>query len=563
MPISTYSQKKNKTAKSNPVTKPVTGKNAKFSVPNFGGGYSLKLTPEQFLEKFLILGVENHTFAVGSQQLLAQNTANIRAMIQNFPKEVVQKIREISSQRRALTKEPMLYTLALGASHPSRTVRDMFLNELKHVANTGTDLFHFAEIVTGMRGWGRMLKRYVGDWYTDKSFDSLVYQLLKYRQRDGWSHQDLLRLSHPEFQGSITNSFINYVVNGNEAGVLKALADIDPKILTKGGRQIEAFIEIQSWKENEKSDAQIKRLVELIGATDMTHEMIPTWFKNVPQVQQALLAKMPYMATVRQLSSLTASGLLSGTNEDVKTVVRRLTNIEQLTKAGIHPLKLLFALRTYGKGQGLKGSLTWKPVPKIQEALEEAFNNSFDVAPATGKNFMVSVDVSRSMSSMMANGLMSFCEAAATIALTIVKREPWCDVKCFSSVLNDLPLTKTDNISTAITKAKKYNTGYTDAGLPIKHAIKNKQDVDCFIHITDNDFNTGEHPLTLTQNYRKLMNKPKTRLMSLGMQSTGYGVAGFASDSDPYSLDVTGFDPNVTSVIHAFNSEKALTEDED
>src|SRR5207248_9023195 len=46
-------------------------------------------------------------------------------------------------------------------------------------------------------GWGRSLRRAVGRWYTAQPVDALAYQAVKYRQRQGVTHRDLLRLAHP------------------------------------------------------------------------------------------------------------------------------------------------------------------------------------------------------------------------------------------------------------------------------------------------------------------------------------------------------------------------------
>ena len=37
----------------------------------------------------------------------------------------------------------------------------------------------------------------VGRWYTERPVDQLAYQLVKYRQRGGWTHRDMLRLASP------------------------------------------------------------------------------------------------------------------------------------------------------------------------------------------------------------------------------------------------------------------------------------------------------------------------------------------------------------------------------
>jgi 60 kDa SS-A/Ro ribonucleoprotein len=78
-----------------------------------------------------------------------------------------------------------------------RTTRRAALNALPEVCRIGTHLFHFAGYVEQFRGWGRALRRAVGEWYERRS-TKLAYQAVKYRQRDGWTHRDLLRLAHPD-----------------------------------------------------------------------------------------------------------------------------------------------------------------------------------------------------------------------------------------------------------------------------------------------------------------------------------------------------------------------------
>ena len=49
----------------------------------------------------------------------------------------------------------------------------------------------------GLRGWGRGLREAVAAWYAMPA-GKLALQGVKYQQRDGWSHRDLLRLAHPK-----------------------------------------------------------------------------------------------------------------------------------------------------------------------------------------------------------------------------------------------------------------------------------------------------------------------------------------------------------------------------
>ena len=554
MSVKTYinSLKKEKASRGN-VNKPVPGHES-ISVPNFGGGYSLKMHPMDVMERFLILGVEGSYYAIGKNQLLQNNTKNIISIIGSDPKNAAKLIRVVSSQKRAISNDPAIYATALLCSHPNINIRQLGYDLVSDVCRTGTHLFHFCEMVSNMRGFSRGLNRAISNFYTEKDWDSLVYQTLKYRQRDGWSVAKVMRLAHPNFRSNpYNNALADYIVNGNEENLYNLCYN---GVECKGSKQVLSFLEISKWKESEKSKKQMRELITHIVFSDLTQEFIPTWYKNEPEVQEALLEKMPLMATLRNISSYTASGLIAPFSKASKLVSERITNQEALRKAGVHPLNVFVTSRIYNSGRGFKGSLAWSPDPKVSSALEDCFNLSFSSAPVMGKNFMISVDVSGSMSSKFQNYPFTYCEVASCIALAMVKREPSTYVVGFSDKLNHLNFTEKDTLDSAVKKASKFNCGYTNAGLSIKYAIDKKLDVDVFLHITDNDFNNGKHPLTLTQDFREKMNKPQTRLMSVGLIPYDYGTIGngLADGIDKYSMDISGFDSSIPTIIHKFCS---------
>ena len=84
------------------------------------------------------------------------------------------------------------------------------------VCRIGTHLFHFAEYVNALRGWGRGLRNAVGRWYLDQEADKLAYQVVKYQQRDSWSHGDLLRLAHPKAPSAEHEAVFRWILSGAE-----------------------------------------------------------------------------------------------------------------------------------------------------------------------------------------------------------------------------------------------------------------------------------------------------------------------------------------------------------
>jgi 60 kDa SS-A/Ro ribonucleoprotein len=116
----------------------------------------------------------------------------------------VNRIVEISDSGRAPKNDPAIFALALVATHGSNEAKALAFQNLAKVCRIGTHLFHFAEYVNALRGWGRGLRNAAGRWYISREADELAHQAVKYQQRDGWSHGDLLRLAHgipPAFAG--------------------------------------------------------------------------------------------------------------------------------------------------------------------------------------------------------------------------------------------------------------------------------------------------------------------------------------------------------------------------
>ena len=105
---------------------------------------------------------------------------------------------EISESGRAPKNDPAIFALAVLASNASQYVRKVALAAMPRVCRTGTHLFQFVAACKELRGWGRGLREAVAGWYNDKPLDKLAYQVTKYRNRAGYTHRDVLRLSHPK-----------------------------------------------------------------------------------------------------------------------------------------------------------------------------------------------------------------------------------------------------------------------------------------------------------------------------------------------------------------------------
>ena len=132
---------------------------------------------------------------------------------------------------------------------------------------------------------------------------------------------------------------------------------------------------------------------------------------------------MPLTALIRNLATMTRNGLLTATSSETQLVLKKLTDGEHLRKSRVHPMTILFALKTYASGQSVRGSNTWQPVPQIIDALDDAFYAAFDNVEATGARRMIALDISGSMwgaYSGWVGGVPGFSAAQASAAMAMV-----------------------------------------------------------------------------------------------------------------------------------------------
>src|SRR5207237_1849848 len=148
-----------------------------------------------------------------------------------------------------------------------------------------------------MRGWGRGLRNAVAGWYVEREVDDLALQAVKYQQRDGWSHGDLLRLAHPKAPSPQHESVFRWMLAG--AG---SLAERQVKRKVNGedrGAKYDAVAALPTFIEafeQAKCASSKSAIVKLIDEFDLPREAIPTQWLNEVAVWDALLRRMPMTA---------------------------------------------------------------------------------------------------------------------------------------------------------------------------------------------------------------------------------------------------------------------------
>ncbi len=535
-------------------------------VENSAGGYAYPVDNWTRLCRFLILGSEAGTYYIAERALTIENAKAVKSCIEEDGVKVVETVVEISAEGRAPKNDPALYVLAMCAGLGNEDTRKAALTALPKVARTGTHLLHFAEFVEGFRGWGRGLKRAVADWYLKMDTERLSLQLVKYKQRDGWSHRDLLRLAHPKTEDADKRALLGWTVQPENA---ERIAQAAEKF-----RLIDGMVRLQK-------AADVKEAAEIIRTFSLPREVVPTELLNEQDVWNALLVDMPMTAMIRNLAKMTTVGLLATGSDAADYIAGTIRNPEAIRKARVHPLTLLMAQKTYASGKGLKGKLEWTPVTSVIDALDDAFYAAFKNIEPTGARIMLALDVSGSMQQPIAGTSIMASEASAAMALVTAATEKHVHIVGFTADdkwnagshfqsgfaqykvgrpgITVLPISAKQRLDDVQKSISGLTFGPTDCALPMLYAIDKGLKIDAFVIYTDSETWHGQiHPVEALRRYREKTGIP-AKLIVVGMTSNGFSIA---DPNDAGMMDIVGFDSAAPGVIADFirGSSESLKE---
>lgn len=506
----------------------------KGQAKNNAGGYVFKITPRQQLRRFLILGVEGGTYYQKSDDIAADNAKVVFKLAISDPTLLVDEILDVGLNGLAARPNPVLFALAVAtAPQHNKNVeeRTRAFNNLSGIARTSTQLFIFLNYAQQFRGWGPALREAVSNWYLNKTASNAAYQIVKYRQREGWTHRDVLRQAHPK-------------VVGEDVSAFKSLFDYacgrDADLSDPALRIVEGYEKAKTASATESA-----KLVQDYG---LSWEMLNDRALDSKEVWQALIDNgMPYTALMRQLPRLTRLGLAEGRTGN--QIAKRLMDEAVISKSHVHPAAILFALKTYSSGRGFRGSQVWRPSSKVSNALDSAFYAAFKNVQPTEKAHMLALDVSGSMSATIMNSNLSAREASVAMAMITAAVEKDCEIVGFTGNLRTLDVSPRRRLDDNVSAVCRLPFGSTDCAQPMLHAIKNKLEIEQFVVYTDSETWSGSvQPYQALRRYRE-QSGVDAKLVVVGMTATRFSIA---DPSDAGMLDVVGFDASAPAVISEF-----------
>ena len=521
-----------------PQSAPLPGRESDMS-KNRADGYTFKISAWDQLRRFLILGSEGGTYYATEREMTLDNAKALQECIAEDGVKVVELVVDLDRENRAPKRAPLLFALGLTMGRGDQWAKSAVVEAVPGVIRTASDLFSLLSVIRDLKGgtswWAsRSVRRLISAWYNGKRPDQLAYQLVKYRQRAGFTHQDAIRIGHPKPASTEHSELLWWATHPDEKKEF-------------GGdhaRMVEGYLAAQP---AETPSATASLVVE----HGLSWEMLKSEHLKDPGVWESLLPSMPYRALIRNLARMSSIGLLKPLSDAEALVVGRLTDGELIRKARIHPIHALSALITYRNGRGARGSLTWTPSQGVIAALEVALENSFSAVEPTGKRFYFGVDVSGSMTLGEICGVPGLTPriGSAILALVSAKTEPKTYIRGFSDRLIDLPITSRSSFAGAVDAVSDMLFGATDCALPMLDAAARGLDVDVFVVITDNETWHGDvHPSQALKQYRA-KSGIDAKLAVIGMTATRCSIA---DPNDVGMMDMVGFDSSGPAILREF-----------
>jgi 60 kDa SS-A/Ro ribonucleoprotein len=585
-----------------PQTQAIPGREAEMHQME-SGGFNFKKGVFGQLRRWLIVGSDKNEFYATKQVLTRDNAKNVASAFASDPMQTVDIIVDVSHRGLAPKNDAAIFALALCLEMAARLAiqhRDTGEGEVAEewvayiqgaaprVCRIGTHLFQFATYLQALGILGNVRGRNaVASILNTWEITGLQMNMIKYRSRDGWTLAQLLDLIHPKTNDALRGAayqwanwaedrvrsigrmdgdgdlFYGDILVDNKAaqGVLP-----NQTVIWMGSKHDEEQREYQliDWHadlpliwafEQLRHETSKSRVVNLVTDYKLPWETLPDAWLNDKDVWAALTQHMGLTALIRNLGKLTSLGVIGLTGAQKMAIIGKLTDVEQLRRARIHPLNVLTAQLVYKQGKGDKGSLTWSPVQGVMAALETAFYGSFEAWEPTGKSRGLFIDVSGSMAGgyskvKVGGSEITPCMIATVMAMCVARKEADHVIYGFADRFRTLGITASDSLDVAMQKAQSNRFGGTDATVAIDWAIKNKVKLDTFELFTDGQTWGGTSHITQAiAKYRKLVGDPTVKLMMLAITSAPWT---FADPKDRMQADFPGFGADTPKLMEMF-----------
>ena len=217
-------------------------------VANHAGGFVWKLSDLEHAKRYLIMGAkDNGNFYQTTEQVSAEcHTSILRIIRSKNPddfKKLCDMLKEISVRGLAARQEPTLLSLAAAIVFaPTAEKKAAALALVPECVRIPTHAFMLSGYVTDLsqckpgkekgKGWGSGFRKALSQFYISRRGLELATAVTKYKNREGWRQEDLLRMLHinpaslKDFGAQLVFKFVFACAKGEKDFIRKLLADI-------------------------------------------------------------------------------------------------------------------------------------------------------------------------------------------------------------------------------------------------------------------------------------------------------------------------------------------------
>ena len=178
-------------------------------VANNAGGYSFALPLEQEWMRYLIIGSksDNGSFYQCGGAIATTISRCIMAAVSSpgTCEHLIRDIVNVSMNARAPKQEMTMMALAAAIVFPpDNKCKTQALEAINQVCRIPTHLFMLVQYIRDLsqdkktpgKGFGKGVRRALTEYYTSRNGLELAVLVTKYKNREGWTHEDLISLLH-------------------------------------------------------------------------------------------------------------------------------------------------------------------------------------------------------------------------------------------------------------------------------------------------------------------------------------------------------------------------------
>ena len=178
-------------------------------IANNAGGYSFPLPLEQEWMRYLIIGskADNGSFYQCGGAIATTISRCIMAAVSSPAtcEHMIRDIVDVSVNARAPKQEMTMMSLAAAIVFPpDNACKAQALAAINQVCRIPTHLFMMVQYIRDLsqdkknpgKGFGKGVRRALTEYYTSRGGLELAVLVTKYKNREGWTHEDLISLLH-------------------------------------------------------------------------------------------------------------------------------------------------------------------------------------------------------------------------------------------------------------------------------------------------------------------------------------------------------------------------------